>query len=88
MFSVPGVRKLALQSAVPMANVVTRPRGSLTEENFLPDLTGTVSVFKIPNYTYLTLPGLLVVLNNYYSACRRRGGVLNRPVSVFFFLFF
>ena len=46
MFSVPGVRKLALQSAVPMANVVTRPRGSLTEENLLPDLTGTVSVFQ------------------------------------------
>ena len=40
VFSVPGVRKLALQSAVPMANVVTRPRGSLTEENLLPDLSG------------------------------------------------
>lgn len=40
VFSVPGVRKLALQSAVPMANVVTRPRGSLTEENLLQDLTG------------------------------------------------
>ena len=53
MFSVPGVRKLALQSAVPMANVVTRPRGSLTEENLLPDLTGTVSVFKIPMQLYI-----------------------------------
>ncbi len=49
MFSVPGVRKLALQSAVPMANVVTRARVSITEDNFLPDVAG-ISRFK-PIYT-------------------------------------
>ncbi|XP_028407924.1 inositol hexakisphosphate and diphosphoinositol-pentakisphosphate kinase 2-like, partial [Dendronephthya gigantea] len=38
VFSVPGVRKLALQSAVPMANVVTRPRASITEDNFLSEV--------------------------------------------------
>ena len=45
VFSVPGVRKLALQSAVPMANVVTRARVSITEDNFLPDVAG-ISRFK------------------------------------------
>ena len=45
VFSVPGVRKLALQSAVPMANVVTRPRASITEDTFLSDLAGICCIF-------------------------------------------
>lgn len=44
MFSVPGVRKLALQSAVPIVNVVTRPRASITEDNFLSDVAGILTV--------------------------------------------